>query len=83
MFKKYNNWIQNPFSVKKSNRVSYDWLWKPPISSDSQLLQKFKENFVITFWDDLDQKRSALSKGAIRQVISFAGIYLTYFYLHT
>jgi hypothetical protein len=75
---KYNNWIQNPFSVKEKpagfSTIDYENLID--ITSHSQLVQKFKEVSLITFWGDLCQEYSALSRRAIRQLISFASTYL-------
>jgi hypothetical protein len=73
-----NNWIQNPFSVKEKpvgfSMIDYENLID--ITSHSHLLQKFKEVSLITFWGDLQQEYSALSRCAIRQLIPFASTYL-------
>jgi hypothetical protein len=73
-----NNWIQNPFSVKEKpvgfSMTDYENLID--ITSDSQLVQKFKEVSLITFRGDLCQEYSALSKRAIRPLTPFASTYL-------
>jgi hypothetical protein len=73
-----NNWIQNPFSVKEKpvgvSTTHYENLIE--ITSDSQLVHKFKEVSLITCWSDLCQENSALSRRAIRQLIPFASTYL-------
>jgi hypothetical protein len=70
-----NNWIQNPFSIKEKpvgfSTIDYENLIY--ITSDSQLVQKFKEVSLITFWGDLCQEYSALS---VRQLKPFASAYL-------
>jgi hypothetical protein len=72
------NWIQNPFSAKEKpvgfSTIDYEKLID--ITSDSQLVQKFKDVSLITFWGDLCQEYSALSRLVIRQLIPFASTYL-------
>jgi hypothetical protein len=71
---------KNAFNVKNATEFSTTQ-WKSYISSDIQLQQKFKGHYAITFWDDLDQKRSALSRCAIRRHHSPAHISLLSYFI--
>uniref|UniRef100_K7G7S0 HAT C-terminal dimerisation domain-containing protein n=1 Tax=Pelodiscus sinensis TaxID=13735 RepID=K7G7S0_PELSI len=75
-----NNWIRNPLSLteKPVSFSTQDYENLIEIASDGQLIQKFKEVSLITFWSDLcqSQEYSSLSRRAIRQLLPFAGTYL-------
>uniref|UniRef100_K7EXZ3 HAT C-terminal dimerisation domain-containing protein n=1 Tax=Pelodiscus sinensis TaxID=13735 RepID=K7EXZ3_PELSI len=75
-----NNWIRNPLSLTEKS-VSFstqDYENLIEITSDGQLIQKFKEVSLITFWSDLcqSQEYSSLSRRAVRQLLPFASTYL-------
>uniref|UniRef100_K7EX73 HAT C-terminal dimerisation domain-containing protein n=1 Tax=Pelodiscus sinensis TaxID=13735 RepID=K7EX73_PELSI len=75
-----NNWIRNPLSLteKPVSFSTQDYENLIEIASDGQLIQKFKEVSLITFWSDLcqSQEYSSLSRRAIRQLLPFASTYL-------
>uniref|UniRef100_K7FP96 DUF4371 domain-containing protein n=1 Tax=Pelodiscus sinensis TaxID=13735 RepID=K7FP96_PELSI len=75
-----NNWIRNPLSLteKPVSFSTQDYENLIEIASDGQLIQKFKEVSLITFWSDLcqSQEYSSLSRHAIRQLLPFVSTYL-------
>uniref|UniRef100_K7GDR9 DUF4371 domain-containing protein n=1 Tax=Pelodiscus sinensis TaxID=13735 RepID=K7GDR9_PELSI len=75
-----NYWIRNPLSLteKPVSFSTQDYENLIEIASDGQLIQKFKEVSLITFWSDLcqSQEYSSLSRRAIRQLLPFASTYL-------
>uniref|UniRef100_K7FVN9 HAT C-terminal dimerisation domain-containing protein n=1 Tax=Pelodiscus sinensis TaxID=13735 RepID=K7FVN9_PELSI len=75
-----NNWIRNPLSLteKPVSFSTQDYENLIEIASDGQLIQKFKEVSLITFWSDLcqSQEYSSLSRRTVRQLLPFASTYL-------